>query len=61
MTIRCSCCGTMLRHDWEGMQDKETGQFVCDGCIAPELHPDLDDAYDESNTTSSPILQGVAK
>jgi hypothetical protein len=42
----------MLRHDWEGTRDKETGQFVCDGCIAPELHPDLDDAYDETDKTA---------
>lgn len=41
--VRCSVCGTMLRHDWEGVRDKETGAFICDGCYTPELHPDLDD------------------
>lgn len=50
--IRCSVCGTMLRHDWEGHFDPEDGAFICDGCYAPELHPDLDDAYDETDRTA---------
>jgi len=50
--IRCSSCGTIMPHDWLGIFDKETGQFVCSGCYAPELHPDLDDAYDETDKTA---------
>jgi len=49
---RCSACGTIMLHDWQGIFDKETGQYVCDGCYAPELHPDLDAAYDETDRTA---------
>ena len=45
--IQCSVCGTVIRHSWNGYYDKETGEFVCDGCYAPELHPDPDvEEYD---------------
>ncbi len=50
--IVCYVCGTMMRHDWEGKFDAETGQYVCSGCYAPELHPDLDAAYDETDKTA---------
>lgn len=31
---------------WDGHYDPETGEFICDGCYAPELHPDPNEEYD---------------
>ena len=40
--IQCSVCGTVLCHMWDGHHDSETGEFVCNGCYTPEMHPDPD-------------------
>lgn len=45
--IQCSACGALIAHSWDGHHDKETGEFICNGCYAPELHPDPDaEEYD---------------
>lgn len=43
--IQCAVCGALIAHSWDGHHDSETGEFVCNGCYAPELHPDPDE-YD---------------
>lgn len=45
--IQCSACGALIAHSWDGHHDKETGEFTCNGCYNPELHPDPDaEEYD---------------
>lgn len=43
--IQCSVCGAVIRHEWNGHFNQEAGTFICNGCYAPELHPDQDE-YD---------------
>lgn len=40
--IQCSACGALIAHSWDGHHDSETGEFVCNGCYTPEMHPDPD-------------------
>lgn len=41
--IQCSVCGTLIRHEWNGTYDKETGAFICNGCYDAERYPDPDE------------------
>jgi len=41
--IQCSVCGFVIHHSWNGHYVPDTGEYVCNGCYAPELHRDPDE------------------